>query len=81
MCYKPVTFRYPLVVKMKCSREGYDESDFVTNIEKCAFLSESAQLLHSLLSVCMCVCLCVCVFVRVCARVCVSAQARECACP
>ena len=79
MCYKPVMFRYPLVVKMKCSREGYDESDFVTNIEKCAFLSESAQLLHSLLSVCMCVC--VCVFVRVCARVCacvyVSAQARE----
>ncbi|XP_063685334.1 uncharacterized protein LOC134819343 isoform X2 [Bolinopsis microptera] len=41
---------YPLVVKMKCSREGYYESDFVTNIEKCAFLSESAQLLHSLLS-------------------------------
>ena len=48
-------FRYPLVVKMRCLKEGYDESDFVTNIKKCAFLSESAQLLHSLLEVCECV--------------------------
>ncbi|KAL5266201.1 hypothetical protein ACHWQZ_G003570 [Mnemiopsis leidyi] len=40
---------YPLVIEMRCSREGYDETDFEKNVKRCAFLSESAQMLHSLL--------------------------------
>ena len=57
------------MIEMRCSREGYDETDFEKNVKRCAFLSESAQMLHSLLEVCasaVCVCVCVCVCVPVC---------------
>ena len=58
------------MIEMRCSREGYDETDFVRNVKKCAFLSESAQLLHSLLEVCVTVC--TFVWLSVCVSVCVS---------
>lgn len=40
---------YPLTIKMQCKSDGFDTAQLRRNIKKCAFLSESAQLLYGLM--------------------------------